>query len=59
MYSKAMLLLILVGLFAVLAMGTYYIGVSVGYLGLALLTMLVIVVLVLATAREDVNEDVQ
>ena len=54
-YSKAMLLLILVGLFALLALGTYYIGVSVGYLGLALLTMLVIVILVLATAHDDVQ----
>ena len=53
--AKAMLLFILLGLFAALALGTYYIGVSIGYLGLALLTMLVIVVLVLATAREDVQ----
>ena len=50
-----MLLFLLLGLFAVLALGTYYIGVSVGYLGLALLTMLVIVILVLATAHEDVQ----
>ena len=54
-YSKAMLLLILLGLFAILALGTYYIGVSIGYLGLALMVMLVIVVLILATAHEDVQ----
>ncbi len=50
-----MLILLLLGLFAVVALGTYYIGVSVGYMGLALLTMGVIVVLVLASAREDVQ----
>ena len=50
-----MLLLILLGLFAILALGTYYIGVSIGYLGLALMVMLVIVVLILATAHEDVQ----
>lgn len=48
-----MLILALFSLFIMLVLGTYYIGVSVGYLGLALLTMAVIVILVLATAHEE------
>lgn len=48
-----MILLILFGLVALLALGIHFVGMSVGYLGLAFLTMLVIVVLVLATAHEE------
>lgn len=51
--DKSMILLILFGLVALLALGIHFVGMSVGYLGLAFLTMLVIVVLVLATAHEE------
>jgi hypothetical protein len=52
-YSVAMILSALLALVAVTAVGTLLIGVSVAYLGLALLTMVVIVALVLATARQE------
>lgn len=51
--SFTMLILILLAFIVVLVLGTIFIGSSVGYLGLALLTMAVIIVLVLAAAHEE------
>jgi hypothetical protein len=48
-----MFIVIVLALIAVLALGTIFIGPSVGYLGLALLITAVIVILVLATAHEE------
>lgn len=52
-HSVAIILSVLLALVAMTAVGTYLIGISVAYLGLALLTMVVIVALVLATARQQ------
>jgi len=48
-----MFVIIVLALIAVLALGTIFVGPSVGYLGLALLMIAVVVILVLATAHEE------